>query len=223
MKWSPCPFYLSIYSNRETLWSNKQAFIQQTILYWINVVHRNMNSPNNCFVRYLFYYYFIMCLAVWAQQAFGDWMRPPSWAIGHTSINMSPGSDGLKVGYPAPVVRRTGIKWCYVCVPRRPHTTVVQLEACWPEVRGIAIYVHSNPEKNVHGEVRGIAIYVHYNPEKKIHGEVHEQQFMSTAIPKNVLGEVRGTAIYVRSKPNNVHGEGRGTARYYHNNPEKCP
>ena len=87
-----------IYSNRETLWSNKQAFIQQTILYWINVVHKNMNSPNNCFVRYLFYYYFIMCLAVWAQQAFGDWMRPPSWAIGHTSINMSPGSDGLKVG-----------------------------------------------------------------------------------------------------------------------------
>ena len=62
-----------------------------------------------------------MCLAVWAQQAFGDWMRPPSWAIGHTSINMSPGSDGLKIGYPAPVVRRTGIKWCYVCVPQRPH------------------------------------------------------------------------------------------------------
>ena len=62
-----------------------------------------------------------MCLAVWEQQAFGDWMRPPSWAIGHTSINMSPGSNGLKVGYPAPVVRRTGIKWCYVCVPQRPH------------------------------------------------------------------------------------------------------
>ena len=138
-----------------------------------------MNSPNNFLVRYLFYYYFIMCLAVWAQQAFGDWMRPPSWAIGHTSINMSPGSDGLKVGYPAPVVRRTGIKWCYVCVPQRPHTTVIQLEACWPEVRGIAIYVHINPEKcqwrdlcpqqsrkNVHAEVRVTAIYIHNNSEK---------------------------------------------------------
>ena len=96
---------------------------------------------------------------------------------------MSPGSDGLKVGYPAPVVRRTGIKWCYVCVPQRPHTTVIQFEACWPEVRGIAIYVHSNSEKcpwrgprnsnlcpqqsrkKSHGEVRGIAIDVHSNPE----------------------------------------------------------
>ena len=165
-----------------------------------------------------------MCLAVWAQQAFGDWMRPPSWAIGHTSINMSPGSDGLKVGYPAPVVRRTGIKWCYVCVPRRPHTTVVPLEACWPEVRGKAIFVHSNPEKNVHGEVRGTAIYVHSHPEKKYpwrgpknsnlcpqqspkmsFARSEEQQFMSAAIP------------------NNVHGEGRGTAIYVHNNQEKCP
>ena len=44
--------------------------------------------------------------------------------------HMSPESDGLDVGYPAPVVRRTGIKLCYVCVPRRPHTTTVQLEAC---------------------------------------------------------------------------------------------
>ena len=51
------------------------------------------------------------------------------------------------------------------------------------------------------GGGRGTAIYVHSNPEKNIHGEVQEQQFMSTAIPKNVLGEVRGTAIYVRSNP----------------------
>ena len=192
-------------------------------MYWINVVHKNMNSPNNCFVRYLFYYYFIMCLAVWAQQAFGDWMRPPSWAIRHTSINMSPGSDGLKVGYPAPVVRRTGIKWCYVCVPQRPHTTVVPLEACWPEVRGIAINVHSNPEKKSMARSKNSNLCPQQSP--KMSGEVQgsnsnlcpqqsrimsmaradEQQFMSAAIP------------------NNVHGEGRGTAIYVHNNPEKCP
>ena len=161
-----------------------------------------MNSPNNCLVRYLFYYYFIMCLAVWAQQAFGDWMRPPSWAIGHTSINMSPGSDGLKVGYPAPVVRRTGIKWCYVCVPRRPHTTVVPLEACWPEVRGIAIYVHSNPEKKCPWRGPRNSNVCPQQSRKKISmARSKEQQFMSTAIPKNVLCEVRGTAIYVRSNP----------------------
>ena len=164
-----------------------------------------------------------MCLAVWAQQAFWDWMRPPSWAIGHTSINMSSGSDGLKVGYPAPVVRRTGIKWCYVCVPRRPHTTVVPIEACWPEVRGIAIYVHSNPEK-------------------KSMARSEEQQFISTTIPKkypwrgpknsNLCPQQSLKMSFARSEeqqfmsaaiPNNVHGEGRGTAIYVHNNPEKCP
>ena len=132
---------------------------------------------------------------------------------------MSPGSDGLKVGYPAPVVRRTGIKWCYVCVPRRPHTTVVPLEACWPEVRGIAIYVHSNREKtNIHGEGRGTAIYVHSNPQlcpwrgprnsnlcpqqSRIMSmaRAEEQQYMSTTIQKNVHSEVRRTAIIQQSR-----------------------
>ena len=121
--------------------------------------------------------------------AAGFWMRPPIWAIGHTSINMSPGSDGLKLGYPAPVVRRTGIKWCYVCVPQRPHTTVIQFEACWPEVRGRAINVHSNPEKMSMARSK-------------------KQQFMSTAIQKNAHGEVRGIAIYVHSNPENCPRRG---------------
>ena len=81
---------------------------------------------------------------------------------------------------PGPGCPADGYKMVLCLCPQRPHTTVVQLEACWPEVRGIAIYVHSNPEKcpwrgprtstaipkNVHGEVRGTAIYVHSNPEK---------------------------------------------------------
>ena len=145
-----------------------------------------------------------MCLAVWAQQAFGDWMRPPSWAIGHTSINMSPGSDGLKVGYPAPVVRRTGIKWCYVCVPQRPHTNVVQLEACWPEVRGIGIYVHSNPEKCPWRGQRN--------------SNLCPQQSR-----KIFHAEVRVTAIYIHNNSENVHGDVRVTAIYVRSNPEKCP
>ena len=151
-----------------------------------------------------------MCLAVWAQQAFGDWMRPPSWVIGHTSINMSPGSDKLKVGYPAPVVRRTGIKWCYVCVPRRPHTTVDPLEACWPEVRGIAIYVHSNPEK------------------KMSMARSEEQQFMSTAIANKKYpwrGPRNSNLCPQQSRKKNIyiHGEVQRTAIYVHSNPEKCP
>ena len=147
-----------------------------------------------------------MCLAVWAQQAFGDWIRPPSWAIGHTSINKSPGSDGLKVGYPAAVVRRTGIKWCYVCVPQRPHTTVVQLEACWPEVRGIAIYVHSNSEKCPWRGPRNSNLCPQQSRKMSMPIRSEEQQFISTIIPKNVhANQVRVTAIYI------------------HNNSEKCP
>ena len=133
--------------------------------------------------------------------AAGFWMRPPIWAIGHTSINMSPGSDGLKLGYPAPVVRRAGIKWCYVCVPQRPHTTVIQFEGL----------LAGGPRKSnlCPQQSRKMSMA---KPEK--------QQFMSTAIQKNAHGEVRGIAIYVHSNPEKCPWRGPKNSNLY-NNPEK--
>ena len=63
------------------------------------------------------------------------------------------------------------------------------------EVRGIAIYVHSNPEK-CPWRVRGIAIYVHSNPEKCPWRGPSNSNLCPQAIQKNVHAEVRRTAIY---------------------------
>ena len=157
---------------------------------------------------------------------------------------MSPGSDGLKVGYPAPDVRRTGIKWCYVCVPRKAaHNCcpIRSLLAGGP--RNSNLCPQQSRRKCPWRGPRNSNLCPQQSRKKISMARSEEQQFMSIAIPKKKY-PWRGprTAIYVHSNlqkmslarseeqqfmsaaiPNNVHGQGRGTAIYVHNNPEKCP
>ena len=71
-------------------------------------------------------------------------------------------------------------------------------------------------KKNAHGEVRGIAIYVHSNPEKCPRRGPSNSNLCSQQSRKNVHGEVWRTAIDTTIQKKIIHGEDPDDERSQH-------